>query len=73
MNPELLRPQFLQAAEGMGLLPEECLVFEDAQAGLSAAAAGNIRCVYVGGSEKIEGADYRITGFLDQGLEEIVL
>lgn len=64
---------FLQAAEGMGLLPEECLVFEDAQAGLSAAAAGNIRCVYVGGSEKIEGADYRITGFLDQGLEEIVL
>lgn len=64
---------FLQAAEGMGLLPEECLVFEDARAGLLAAAAGNIRCVYVGGSGRIEGADYRITGFLDQSLEEIAL
>lgn len=64
---------FLRAAEGMGLLPEECVVFEDAKAGLEAARAGGIRCVGVGEARILQEADYRITGFSDERLGEILL
>lgn len=64
---------FLTAVQGMGLLPEQCLVFEDAQAGLAAARAGGIRCVGVGESRLMDEADERITGFTDGRLWEMIL
>ena len=42
-SPEL----FLSAAEGLGVKPEEALVFEDSLNGLMAATAANMRCVSV--------------------------
>lgn len=38
---------FLAAARGVEMRPEECVVFEDAPAGVEAAAAAGMRCVFV--------------------------
>lgn len=38
---------FLRAAEGLGVAPESCIVFEDALPGVEAAAAAGMRCVAV--------------------------
>ena len=43
-NPEV----FLKAAEMIGLVPAECLVVEDAHAGVEAAAAGGFACAAIG-------------------------
>jgi len=39
---------FLKGAEELGLTPENCVVFEDAQAGIEAAIAGGMKCIGVG-------------------------
>ena len=39
---------FLKAAEELGVNPGDCVVFEDAEAGVEAALSGNMRCVGVG-------------------------
>jgi beta-phosphoglucomutase len=39
---------FLKGAEELGLAPENCVVFEDAQAGIEAALAGGMKCIGVG-------------------------
>ena len=39
---------FLRAAEEMNLMPSQCVVFEDARAGVEAALAGGMKCVGVG-------------------------
>jgi beta-phosphoglucomutase len=43
-NPEI----FLLAAKMLGIEPQDCLVFEDAEAGVDAALAAGMRCVGVG-------------------------
>lgn len=43
-NPEV----FLTAAKGLGVAPEDCVVFEDAQAGVAAAKAAKMTCVGIG-------------------------
>lgn len=40
-DPEI----FLKAAEGLNLSPSECVVFEDAESGVTAAKAGGFYCV----------------------------
>ncbi len=42
---------FLRGAQEMKLHPSNCIVFEDAQAGIEAAIAGGMRCVGVGSPE----------------------
>lgn len=39
---------FLKAAEALGASPAECIVFEDAEAGIEAALRGGMRCVGLG-------------------------
>jgi len=39
---------FLKGAEELGVAPENCVVFEDAQAGIEAAIAGGMKCIGVG-------------------------
>ncbi len=58
-NPEV----FLKAAEGLGAKPEECIVFEDAQAGIEAAKNGKMYCVGIGLPGNLKGADYLMPGF----------
>ncbi len=51
---------FLKAAEYIKLRPEECLVVEDAYAGIDAARAGNMKSVGIGEASEYGKADYHI-------------
>ncbi|NLM36153.1 MAG: beta-phosphoglucomutase [Clostridiales bacterium] len=62
---------FVLAAKEMGLSSEECVVFEDAQAGIEAAKAGNMKVVAVGSPESLTGYDKIISGFKNASLELI--
>lgn len=50
---------FLLGAERLGLAPEACLVVEDAEAGVSAALAGNMPVLAVGSAAEDPRATYR--------------
>ncbi len=63
---------FLKGAEELGIKPEECIVFEDAQAGIEAAKNGNMYCVAVGSPENLTGADYLIPGFKTMTVDTIL-
>lgn len=52
-DPEI----FLLAAELLQLRPEECCVFEDAEAGVEAALRAGMRCVGVGDAKVLGSAD----------------
>lgn len=54
---------FLIAASDLGLQPEQCLVFEDAIAGIEAAHNGGMRCIGVGNPDILHQADRVIPGF----------
>jgi beta-phosphoglucomutase len=54
---------FIKGAEALNVNPIECIVFEDAQAGIEAAKNGKMYCVGVGKPENLEGYDYLISGF----------
>lgn len=54
---------FLKAASGLGLPPEQCLVFEDARAGIQAAHNGEMKCVGVGNPDILGEADVVIDSF----------
>jgi len=54
---------FLKAAEELGLNPGDCVVFEDAEAGVEAALSGNMRCVGVGSPLVLNRATVVIPGF----------
>ncbi len=56
---------FLKAAEYLGEKPEDCLVVEDAQAGLMAAKAGGMDCAGIGDAAGSELADYSLERFGD--------
>ena len=52
---------FLKAAEMIGLLPGDCLVVEDAHAGVAAAAAGGFDCAAVGDARDDGRARWHLT------------
>lgn len=52
---------FLKAAEALGLAPAECLVVEDAQAGILAANRGGFRSAGIGEASKIPLTDYPLS------------
>jgi beta-phosphoglucomutase len=58
-NPEV----FLKGAERLGVLPENCVVFEDAIAGIEAAQNANMYSVGIGDPETLGFADMVIPGF----------
>ena len=60
-NPEV----FLEGARRLGLRPEECCVFEDAEAGVEAALAGGMRCIGVGQPDVL-GRAHRVIQSFDQ-------
>ena len=52
-DPEI----FFLAAERIGVAPENCLVFEDAEAGVEAALRAGMMCVGIGREEQLGNAD----------------
>ena len=60
-NPEV----FLEGARRLGLRPEECCVFEDAEAGVEAALAGGMRSIGVGQPDVL-GRAHRVIQSFDQ-------
>jgi beta-phosphoglucomutase len=62
-DPEI----FLTTAKRLGVSPANCLVFEDAEAGIEAAISGGMKCVGVGYPEILKRADIviRNTGDFD--------
>jgi beta-phosphoglucomutase len=53
---------FLLGAEKIGLLPAECIVFEDAAAGVEAGKRAGMRVVGIGKADVLNQADFVITG-----------
>lgn len=49
---------FLKAAQQLGLPPEDCVVLEDAKAGVAAAKAAGMQCIGVGDATILKLADY---------------
>ena len=56
---------FLKGAEALGLTPAECVVFEDAAAGVEAAINGEMKCVGIGTKEILGKADIVAEGLKD--------
>lgn len=62
---------FLKGAELLQVKPDECLVFEDAQAGIEAALNGGMHVIGVGSSDILSGADHYIPGFKELHVERL--
>lgn len=56
---------FLKAAEYLGLEASECLVVEDAEAGIDAGVAGGFKTAGLGDASKYAKTAYGMTGFKD--------
>lgn len=56
---------FIKCAEAVGLAPSECVVFEDAEAGVEAAHNAGMLAVGIGSRERLPDADLNIPGFDD--------
>jgi beta-phosphoglucomutase len=67
-NPEV----FLKGAQKLFVLPENCVVFEDAIAGVEAAQNANMYCVGIGDQETLGFADLVIPGFEKYSLEKLL-
>jgi len=66
---------FLKAAEQMGIAPEQCIVFEDAMAGIQAANAAGMTSIGIGDSAVLTEADYCFTDFTeisDEFIKELI-
>jgi len=60
---------FLLGAKELGVNAEECVVFEDAEAGIEAAKRANMKAVGIGSIDVLNKADKVVPGFKGIGLE----
>jgi len=66
-DPEI----FLRGAEELGIAPKNCVVFEDAEAGIEAALAANMKCVGIGDAQILRKANIVIPGFENFSFERM--
>ncbi len=66
-NPEV----FLKGAEALGVNPAQCVVFEDAEAGVEAALAGGMLCVGIGSPHNLGKAHLVVEGLNQMNVEKI--
>jgi beta-phosphoglucomutase len=64
---------FLKAAEMVGAKPEECVVFEDAVAGVQAALNAGMMCIGIGSQEILTRAHFVVPGLYEMNLEKLRL
>ena len=62
---------FIKGAQALGLLPGECIVFEDAAAGIEAAHRAGMKAVGIGSEDILSEADVILSGFQQKTIEEI--
>lgn len=62
---------FVAGAEALGAEPSECIVFEDAVAGIQAAHAGGMQAVGIGTVETLPEADFHLPGFAGVTIEAV--
>ncbi len=60
---------FLIAAEKLDVPPKNCIVFEDAVAGIEAANAGNMTSIGIGDAKILQEADYNFNDFTEIDLD----
>jgi beta-phosphoglucomutase len=63
---------FLLAAKKLGTEAEECLVVEDADAGVEAALAGGMKVVGVGSAADNKSADFRVRDLTELNIKEVL-
>ena len=63
---------FLKGAEALGVLATECVVFEDAEAGVEAALAGGMKCVGIGSPEVLGKANLIIDGLHQMTVDRLI-
>lgn len=56
---------FLKAAQFLGSRPQDCLVVEDSESGITAASAGGMKSAAIGDATKCKNATYRINRLSD--------
>lgn len=56
---------FSKAAEALGLLPSDCVVFEDSAAGIEAAKNAGMSAIGIGDRDVLKEADYIISGLYE--------
>ena len=66
-DPEI----FLLTASKLGVVPAECVVFEDAEAGVEAALAAGMKCVGVGSPEQLGKANLVVAKTADFKLQTL--
>lgn len=62
---------FLMGAEATHCKPEECVVFEDAVAGVQAGKAGGMKVIGVGSADILNEADFVIAGFEEMTIDRL--
>jgi len=62
---------FLAGAQALGVEPEECVVFEDAIAGVEAAIAGDMKVVGIGSPDVLKGVNLVIKGLDEMTLDKL--
>lgn len=63
---------FLKAAENVGVPAEECIVFEDAAAGVDAAISAKMRVIGIGTPDVLGHADLVVTDLQNKTLEDLL-
>ncbi len=62
---------FLKGAQSLDLNPADCVVFEDAIAGVEAALAGGMKVVGIGDSANLKGANLVVAGLHEMNLDKL--
>ncbi|WP_142533431.1 beta-phosphoglucomutase [Saccharicrinis carchari] len=62
---------FLKAAEALGVQPDNCVVFEDAEAGVEAALSGGMKCVGIGKADVLGKAHLIIDGLHQMNMQKL--
>ncbi|MGK0466774.1 beta-phosphoglucomutase [Clostridium sp.] len=64
---------FLKGAEALKVLPCQCIVFEDAEAGVEAAINAGMHCIGIGSENILNKADLVFSGFTDIVFDKLEL
>lgn len=62
---------FLLGAAEVGIAPEQCVVFEDAEAGIEAARRAGMHCIGIGSPENLGKADFVISSLQDMKVSRL--